>query len=269
MACEDVECLVSLLADRYALLASLADRGRTKSELVEALDVSRSTVDRAVRSLEENGLLSRDGSHVSLTPFGRIAFDGYTSFRDGLQSLDRARPMLSASGNGTPSIPFAFFADADVVAASRGSPHRPVVAFEQFLEDVESIESIVTGILPEYVRSYNEQALGGDLEAELVVEASVLDDLIATYWEPIEEAVETGRLRIYETEESPAASVKVAEGETTEAALLVYGPQGISGFVRTTSPEGIAWARSILEEVRANATRIAPLAEEQVAADRD
>lgn len=261
MPCEDAECLVSRLADRFALLEALADRDRPKGELEATLDVSRSTVDRAVRSLEESGVVTRRGGAVALTTFGRVALDGYTSFRRGLEALDRARPMLPNPEDEATPIPFGFFQGADVVTATRSSPHRPVVAFQQFLQDVDSVESVVTGILPEYVRSYRTQVVEADLEADLVVEPAVLDDLLATYWEPLEEAIETGRVRIYEAAGTPPASVKIGSGETTEAALLAYGPQGVGGFARTTSAEGVRWARSIVEASRADATLVAPLSE--------
>jgi predicted transcriptional regulator len=69
-----------LLSQRADALSRLLDADRTKNELTEELDVSRSTVDRAVRELESNGLVRREGGTVTATLSGRLAYDSYRRF---------------------------------------------------------------------------------------------------------------------------------------------------------------------------------------------
>lgn len=50
--------LSTTLAKRFECLAALVDQPRTKSELDEVLDYSRSTLDRAIRDLRDVNLVA-------------------------------------------------------------------------------------------------------------------------------------------------------------------------------------------------------------------
>ncbi|MFB6134239.1 MAG: helix-turn-helix transcriptional regulator [Halanaeroarchaeum sp.] len=255
---EDVVQVTELLARRLDLLEVVSAGPTSKRTLVSDLDVSRSTVDRAVRSLESAGIVHRRDGAVTLTTTGEIALRGYRDFHRGLIGLRDASPLFrSVDPDSLP--PFSLFVDATVVTAKRESPHQPIRAFEQFLEDAERIQTVWTGLIPDYVDFYNEQVVDRGMEADLFVRSSVLDDLLSAYWEPIARAVQTGRLTLYEVSDDPPLSIKVAETGVPEVGILTYGSQGISGFIRSDDVEGVEWAKSLLDSVRGDAVRVAPL----------
>lgn len=258
MDCDDVECLTELLARRYDLLDALTDGPLTKSELETRLDISRSTIDRAVRSLEGEEIVTREAGAVTLTEFGRVALEGYLQFQRGLGGLREAVSMHQTFDPAEP-IPFDFFRSADVVDANRRSPHRPIVAFQQFLEDVDSVQTVVTGLLPDYVDYYHTQVVENEMTAEVVVRAPVLDKLLSMYWDSMSEILSTGRFEVYETSADPSYSIKVGEGETSEAAIITYGPQGVTGFMRSDTREAVEWAAELFETIKDDATLIAPM----------
>ncbi|MGM0397913.1 MAG: helix-turn-helix transcriptional regulator [Halobacteriota archaeon] len=258
MGCDDVECLIGLLSRRYDLLEALADGPRTKNELESPLGVSRSTIDRAVRSLEEESIVVRGTDGVRLTLLGRIALDGYRQFRTGLDGLDRAGPLV-ASEEPDETIPFELFEGADVINANRQSPHRPIVGLQQFLADASTVKSIATALLPEYVEFYRTQVVDHEMDVELVVLSSVLDELLATYWESMNDALSTGRLTIFETAEEPPYSLKIGETNTREVSIVTYGDQGVTGFIRSESNAAVEWATALYRRTRSNATLVAPM----------
>ncbi|MFW6003037.1 MAG: helix-turn-helix transcriptional regulator [Halanaeroarchaeum sp.] len=264
MGCDDVECLTGLLSRRYVLLAALADGPRTKSELESALGVSRSTIDRAVRSLEEEDVVHRGTDGVGLTLLGRIALDGYRQFRSGLGGLVKARPLVSSTDHEA-AIPFELFERADVINANRQSPHRPIVGLQQFLEDASTVRSIATAVLPDYVQFYHTQIVDHGTDVELLVLSSILDELLATYWESMNDALSTGRLTIYEMAEEPPYSLKIGETDTTgetdktEVSMVTYGDQGVAGFVRSESDVAVEWAERLYQRTKTEATLVAPM----------
>ncbi|UWG47627.1 Transcriptional regulator, contains HTH domain [Halanaeroarchaeum sp. HSR-CO] len=258
MGCDDVECLIGLLSRRYDLLEALTDDPRTKNELESSLGVSRSTIDRAVRSLEEESIVVRGMDGVRLTLLGRIALDGYRQFRTGLEGLDLARPLVS-SQESDEKIPFELFERADIINANRQSPHRPIVGLQQFLEDASTVKSIATALLPEYVEFYHNQVVDHEMDVELVVLSSVLDELLATYWESMNDALSTGRLTIFETSAEPPYSLKIGETDTTEVSIVTYGDQGVTGFIRSESRVAVEWAQELYQRTKANATLVAPM----------
>ena len=258
MGCDDVECFTELLAHRFDLLEALTEGPLTKSELESRLDISRSTIDRAVRSLEAEEIVGRDAGTVSLTEYGRVALNGYRELRVGLDGLRDAVSILSTSERDE-SIPFGFFRGAKVVDASRQSPHRPIVAFEQYLEDVDSVRSVATGLLPDYVEFYHTEVVDHYLTGEIVVKAPVLDNLLSMYWESMSDILSTGRLKVYETTRDPPYSVKIGRGTSAEVALITYGPQGVTGFMRSDTREAIEWASDLYDRLKDDATLIAPM----------
>lgn len=258
MGCEDVECLIGLLSRRYDLLEALSDGAQTKNELESMLGVSRSTVDRAVRSLEEEDFVVRGTGGVSLTLVGRIVLDGYRRFRSGLVGLDQARPLFHEFHRDE-LLPFELFRDADVINANRQSPHRPIVALQQFLDDATTVKSIVTGLIPEYVEFYRTQIVDRETAVELVVQSPVLDELLATYWDSMDEALSTGRLTVYETPTDPPYSLKVAETDSREVGMVTYGDQGVSGFIRSDDERAVEWAEAVYRRTKSDATLVAPM----------
>ena len=83
--------LVHTLTRRRTILAALDDRPRHKRDLTEELHVARSTIDRALRKLETEGLVERGDDGFSLTTHGEIAFDVYGDFTERLDALWGAR----------------------------------------------------------------------------------------------------------------------------------------------------------------------------------
>lgn len=253
----DIAEVADLLTRRRALLRVLQSGPASKRDLRTSLDVSRSTVDRAIRTLESAGIVERSGGEVALTLFGRLVFEGFSDFWHGLEGLSDAEPLLTSLDQ-TVDVPFALFDGAMVVTATRESPHRPIIAFEQFLTDASRVWSIGTGLVPDFVDEFREQIVDQGTEAELVIYAPVLNDLLSTYWEPVDEALDTGRLTIYETTTVPPFSLKLADTGRDEVAFLVYGDQGVNGFVRSDGETAVEWARAEYERVKADAQRVTP-----------
>jgi len=73
--------VVAALEKRARLLRMLADGPMDKPALRDALEVSRSTVYKALRELEELGLVHRVDDGYALTQFGRLARRKHDEFR--------------------------------------------------------------------------------------------------------------------------------------------------------------------------------------------
>lgn len=257
MGCEDFDCLIGLLSRRHDLLTLLQEGTRTKGELQTALGVSRSTVDRAIRSLEAESIVNRESGGVSLTQYGRVVLSGCEQFRNGLVGLESAKPLFSSFDTDRP-IPFDFFRDVDVVTSDRQSPHRPITAWQQFLDDASEVQSVITGLVPEYVRTYHTQVVEYGVTAEVVVEPSVLERLLTTHTDSVNDMIDTDRFEIYEMSTEPTYSVNVGDTDGREAAMLTYGERGITGFLRSSRPEAVAWAETIFERQKSDATLVTP-----------
>lgn len=247
MVLADPDRVIETIARRADLFAALQDGPRRKRDLVAELPVSRSTVDRAIRELETAGLLRRHQGRVTLTLAGDLALAEYQMFREGLDGVSEAWPILDPVGPDTDLI-LDLFRGAEMVGVRRHAPHRPVQALKEFLTGADRIRGVASAVLPDYVDVYSRQILQEGTEVDLVVSKPVLETLLAEYRSDLEAALETGRLHLREAGTSPPFSTIVADSRVPVVGVVVYGDSGTNGFIRNDSREAVTWAKEWISE---------------------
>jgi hypothetical protein len=117
---------------RRAFLAALRGGPQRKRDLVDALETSRSTVDRAVSDLAAAGLVTETHDGVKITLAGRMAVEIDGTYQ---RRIDELADGITALGelDGDLRIDDGFLADARIEAAS---PHVPDMVFDRFYESV-------------------------------------------------------------------------------------------------------------------------------------
>ena len=81
--------IVDVLSHREDLVRCLLNRPKSKQELVEELDISRSTVDRATRELESLDLTECSENGYELTLYGRLTTESYSEFQERIAGVYR------------------------------------------------------------------------------------------------------------------------------------------------------------------------------------
>lgn len=246
---------VELMVRRAALLCELWESPRTKQDLASALPVSRSTVDRAVRVLESQGLVER-GSRVSLTLRGRLALDAYERFVRIEGDLDDASVVLDQLPR-TATADTALFRGADVVDATRETPQRPVYSFLEEAERATGIHGFASAVLATTVEAFHERIVDHGAIVDLTMPEAVLNELLDHHGEYVHEALDTGRFTIHEATTTLAYSLMLVEqSERTVVCALVYGDRGLAGVVKNDAPYAVEWADSVCEALRADASQL-------------
>ncbi|MFC7200207.1 helix-turn-helix transcriptional regulator [Halospeciosus flavus] len=258
MESRDAEEVVEMLARRSEILRTARDGPRPKRALVEDHDVSRSTVDRAVRELESAGFLERRDGDVSLTLSGRLALDGYEELVDALTGLNEAEPILETLPADT-SFCVELLRGATVVESEPHAPHRPVSVLDDILQQSTTVLSYSTMVVPELVERYRDVALGGDCSLEVVANPPVVDTLVTDYAEPLDEAIQSGNVELYETaNEGPRYSFLVADrGGDDWVGATLHGERGITGVLENDRDEAVEWLLDRYEALRSDAERLA------------
>lgn len=253
----DLPDLLQLLARRAPLLDVLRDGALSKRDLASRRDVSRSTIDRAVRELETAGLVTRDQGAIELTLPGAIALESHQRHASELDGIVESYEVLSTYDHDLEIAP-AVFRDALIVPPDRHAPHRPVDALIEMLEGAESIRLYATGIMPEYVETYQSRVMDGT-ELDLICTEHVLQELLESYDDNLDEAMQTGRVTLHESAESLPFSIVIAEKEEqTRACLMLYREHAVAGFIRNDAPDAVSWATNRFEALKADAERVTP-----------
>lgn len=248
--------LVQLVARRAELLSTLEGGARQKNEVVAAVDVSRSTVDRSVRELEAEGLVERRGGDIGLTLPGRLLFEEFRSLGeccDGIAVAERVLQVLDADADVDPSL----LADPTVVTAERTSPYRPSRRFLEALGEADSAKVLSTAVGPQYVESVRRLVVEEGLEYSVGATSPVVERLVAEYREALEESFATGRVTLRELDDTPPFSLGVLYGPADRSVgVLVYDDEGVRGYIGNDSPEAVEWAEDLFRRYWADATPI-------------
>lgn len=245
---------------RTEVLTALSEEPRHKPALVDALDVSRSTVDRAIAELTDAGLVEREGSTYQATVSGTLALQTYTDYADRTDSLATATDIVNAVSDAARLDPV-LLTDAEIHIAE---PHAPEGALERVvteLRQANTLRGFVQVIKTSYVSMLHEEVVDHGLDIEVIVEREASDSLASLTHgrEMIVELFQSESFRVFETEAELPYALWVLEGDDHDVAgITVHDAGGIVGVVINDDEDAVEWCRSEYERVRAEAEQLPP-----------
>jgi len=257
----DVAELIPLIARRERLLAALYESPHAKCDLVRSLDVSRSTVDRAVRRLENEGIVERRASGYGLTLVGRLVYEEYRTFTERTTGLLDAAPVLEALPADTPLDPAALFG-ATVTAAERATPYRPGDRHLELMEDAERARLLSTAVGPRYVEAIRAAVVERDTPVQLGVTTAVQERLVTEYADSLGDALSSGKLDLRELDDTPRFSLGLFDRQSgTVFGALIYDDDAPRAYVDNDTAPAVEYGKERFERYWADAEPIAPAVE--------
>lgn len=254
----DVEHLIGLVVKRSRLVDLLREGPKYKRDLQEELGVSRSTIYKAVRELEEDGIVERtDGKH-RLSLVGRLVHREYREFFDSVAAVSGRGDLLSVLPS---EVPFALDAldGAEVTRAERHAPNRPVETVEGIVEGASKLRGMSSAALPQYVAVFRDRIVEGELTADLLLERAVVEYVFENYRDEVAEAFDSDNVRFHETTASLPFGLIVVDEPEPETAVLVYGDDGaLKGVIRNDSAAAYDWATEVYASYAGDATEVVP-----------
>lgn len=256
----NVADLISTVARRERLLAALHESPLAKCDLVRLLDVSRSTVDRAVRSLESEKLVERRDEGYGLTLVGRLVYEEYRGFAERTAGLLCAAPGLDMLPVDTAFDP-ASLVGADLTLAERATPYRPGDRHLELIDDAERVRLLSTAISPRYVEVVREAVVERETTVHLGVTTPVAERLVEDHATALCEVLETGGVELRELDDGPPFSLGLFYGpEQTVFGALVYDGGTPRAYVENDTHEAAAYGEECFERYWASAEPITPVA---------
>lgn len=247
----DPPSFVATVARRREFLDLLTEP-RTKPELVEATDVARSTVDRAISSLREEGFVSRQGSAYVATYAGRHVGAAYDEFRSRTRALQAAQPVLDPLPADV-SVPASALDGATVIESTPEAPQAPVEHNAELVAGASEFYGTGPAVIPQYT----EQVVGlveDGTTVELVLTDDVVDALETAYADGYERLRTAAALTLSVTDEAMPYAVWTAQfDDGPVGGLVVYTDSGIKGVVTNDTPAMTEWARAEYDSYRAAA----------------
>lgn len=258
MGGRDVDDAIDVLAKRNEFVAELAAGAREKPELVETLDVARSTVERALRELEAAGYVQRGDDGYRLTATGTIAHEIYADFDERLDALWDARDVVSVlspthadEGPGD-LVPPDVLVDADVTRTNRHAPDRVVYELVSMVQGATRVQGVSPVAHGAYVEAFDEQIHERGMEVTLVFTSTVLEELATTYADAMSTTTLVNGVQFYEIPDLPPVGLLLAEFDDghREVGVAVYDDTGLRAFAHNDTDDAVAWAESRFEYYR-------------------
>lgn len=249
----DVGELTALFVRRAPLLRALRAGPRTRSALAADRDVSRSTVDRAVRELESVGAVERHDGAIAITLVGRLALASHDDFERELRNVVDCA-LLDSLGDDAP-IDRAVVDGATNVDATPAATARPLDALTDRLEAAVSVEWYATMALTGLVEAFRRR-LDNGLTAHLYVDGDVVDTLVTDSLAVIEDMRGLPNATISETAVELPYDLALFEYAEGSEVVVLTGERGVDHLVCNDSDAAVAWGRERFGEVRADATDI-------------
>ena len=256
--------LEAMVTNRESVLRAVVGAPMNKRELTEAVDSSRSTVDRAIRELVDAGLVTRVEGAYEATLAGRFALGAVEAFHDRMRGVDAATDVLSHLPPDAP-IDSAFLDGADVRVATPEMPDGVVQYLFDSVRSAERLRGVVPVALSGHLNGFYSSSRANDTRVEMLVDTDVLDSILSTasVREGFLDRISDERVTVLYDDVPVTFGLWLTDAE---AGVMVYSDTGVHGVVLNDTDEACAWAEGLFEDLCADARRLTPA---DIAADDD
>ncbi|WP_137289089.1 helix-turn-helix transcriptional regulator [Natronorubrum halophilum] len=247
---------------RRAILECLDGGPRHKRDLVEALECSRSTIDRGMRELEQLELVRRRGGsdgRCQLTLLGRVVLSSCRRRVETVAAIDESSRVLEYVPSDAP-MSTALLEGADV---SEPSPHAPYEPLQQLVESIAVADRIRAVITAERtpmtrVQLYN-RTVDGTLDIEAVFTEELATFLSETHPGQVRDVMVDGGFDIYVTDSAPYELMIIETGSESRVIVFVLNETGeVRGVITNETDAALEWATGVYRGFRADAQPLSP-----------
>lgn len=232
--------LADVILKRQECLHTLSDQPQTKPELVETLDIPRSTLDDIIRELEHADLVEYCDGKWQLTLLGQYTLTHQTCYMNGLDSLMNAAQVIRELPRAT-NLERRFLINVDVHMATSPVPDEVMQVFIDKLVSATHVRCVAPIALTAYLKPiYNSIGSNnnGQLEVILPVEAC---ERIQTLNSGLGEKTIAGDgVTVYHAEIPITFTLWIADDD--HAGLIVYADKGIQGILINDTDAALDWA---------------------------
>jgi len=247
----DANEAVDLVGRRLGVLTALMDGAKGVTELAEVTDSSRSTANRAVRELEEAGLVERADGGYAVTLAGRLLTERYLRFREEeAAGVLAAEPVLTHLPPDCP-VDTAVLAGCRVETATETAPYRPRERLLSATRDADRVRVALPALGdPRYLRSWHELVVAGG-EVELLVTEALRADLDDGFPRLLPAMVATGRFTVRVGDVPDLGLALVENGGETTVLLAGFGDDGVMrGVVENDTDDAVRWGERCFGRLR-------------------
>jgi len=246
--------LADILLKRHKCLHTLDNQPQAKPELIESLDIPRSTLDDIVRDLEHADLVEYHDGKWQLTLLGRYTLNHHTRYKEGLESLTNATPVIKELPRDTP-VERRFLRDAEVHVATTPVPDEVMQVFLDAVGSATHVRGVTPLAMVGYIDSfYRAATTGSDAQLEAVLPLETFERLQTLHPDSTEKAMDDDDITLYHADIPVTFSLWIADDD--HAGLIVYADQGVQGILINDTDDALNWATDQYDRIQKDAEPI-------------
>ena len=246
--------LLETVARRASVIECLLEEPADKRDLESTLDVSRTTVDRAVRRLSDAGCITQQDGRWEVTLLGRLAYEEYEQLTARYDGLTTAQTLLSHLPTRAP-IDVRLLVDAEILLAEPPAPHAPTDRLEELLDGSDQIRGLSSVVLPKYIPLFHHQTIERDTNTDLVLESELVEYLWEYHSKKMHAVIESDNGMVWSLDQKLPFGFVLIDGDIVWFA--VYDEDGgLKGTVINDSTAAVTWATDMFHSYRQQAEQV-------------
>ncbi|WP_416838790.1 helix-turn-helix transcriptional regulator [Haloferax sp. DFSO52] len=241
---------------RALILQSLLDDPKTKRELVDEVGISRSTIDRGVRELENLGLIEYETGNYRLTQVGQFLGRSFLEFYDVVDVTTRVAPFLAWMDPEWFDVDLCSLRDARIFIADADNSFGPWDSHAESVRSTRSYRGLLPSVGREPMEIKYQSILENDAEHEVIVGPDVAALL---YSEPLvdvfDEMLATGRVTVSVYPESIPYYLGIFDDDVVQVGSCDHFGLPYA-LLESTNPDVVEWAERKISSYKDNAVDI-------------
>ncbi|RLM49639.1 winged helix-turn-helix domain-containing protein [Halorubrum sp. Atlit-28R] len=243
--------LASVLLKRYECLNALVNQPQAKPELVDTLNMPRSTLDDVVRELEQADPVEYGDGDWYLTQSGRLACCAHRDYLNRLNSLRDVSSMLDSVGTGE-EVSWAFIDGADTYENHSNVQNAVMTKLLDFAEVATEIRVVTPNIVAGYADKFYQSGISGqDTTFEMIIPPEIHSWFQSTHPSVAKNILDDPDMNILQ------ASIQFSFGlsifDHNHAGITIFTEHGIAGLLVNDTDDALAWAEEQYKRVKQDA----------------
>lgn len=247
---------LSRAESRVRIVERLLDAGpSSRRDLRERLDVSRTTVSRALRSLVEEGWVEHADEGYRLTHVGRLVATEIGRTLDRVGTVEELSEFLQWFPDGVDLPPLLDATDVSVTYSTDAAPYAPARKQTAILHEAEGIRLLLPATDLDSTETVSREVIERGLDLETVASPAVESTFESEPFAPlIREMLGTDRSTLYVAPETPPFYLGLTDAGAVQIGLA--DDEGLPRALLETTDDGVvAWTEEIYRDYRADARR--------------
>lgn len=242
---EDIQFLARANT-RIRAIQLLAEEPRDRDELIERIDISRATLSRLLRQLEDREWVTQDGTRYTTTRFGAAMANDITQVLDTATTIRQFQGIAQYLPFDELGIEFHQLRGARITEATSSDPAAPARRVGQLLDAADRTRILKQAIDPNASRPHYEVVIQGKQRTEVILTSEAIDTVNENretrQW--FQDMI-TNEVPVYRYDGSVPINLKIID-ETV--VLSVTDENGLlPALIETSDEEIFSWAVETFE----------------------